>query len=429
MSFTMIQHPRTLILKRSTSMTIYTFAKIKHHHGSKNSQFGTCWIRHDLHGDKKIQKDLLSQYVEQGWVKGRITKYTKISICTICNKYFPKKCQNKTCSPECAKIRRSILGKRNVNRRSQDMIMTGDIRPTYLYIKEHSITGLKYFGKTTTKDPYKYKGSGVDWGLHLKQNGKEHVITTHLLGPFTDAADISEFALFFSEEFDIVASKDWANMKEENGLDGGRRDGFGGISGVVCGIDKNGKTLQTSTSDPRFKSGELQYTGSNNVTVTDSFGKTFVVKTNDPLYLDGSLKHILYDYEFKPGMVRCKNSDNAETITVPKSEYYNDPTLFSNRYNKLSVINTKTKERKDVSKEEYSLIDRRVWVMSNVRGYYHTPYGTFTTSRQLGVGNLLVWCKNPDKVISQQSINASKMLKQTSLGMTYRQLGYWFESL
>ena len=95
------------------------------------------------------------------------------------------------------------------------------IPPTYLYIKEHSITGLKYFGKTTTKNPLKYKGSGVDWGLHLEQNGKEHVITTHLLGPFTDAADISEFALFFSEEFDIVASKDWANMKEENGLDGG----------------------------------------------------------------------------------------------------------------------------------------------------------------------------------------------------------------
>ena len=31
------------------------------------------------------------------------------------------------------------------------------IPPTYLYIKEHSITGLKYFGKTTAKNPLKYK--------------------------------------------------------------------------------------------------------------------------------------------------------------------------------------------------------------------------------------------------------------------------------
>ena len=94
------------------------------------------------------------------------------------------------------------------------------IYPTVLYIKQHSITGLKYFGKTTTKDPYKYKGSGVDWIPHLKEYGSEHVITTIVFGPCTDSEVISEFALSFSRDNNIVESKDWANRKIENGLDG-----------------------------------------------------------------------------------------------------------------------------------------------------------------------------------------------------------------
>jgi hypothetical protein len=30
-------------------------------------------------------------------------------------------------------------------------------KPTWLYIKQHTVTGLKYFGKTT-RNPEKYKG-------------------------------------------------------------------------------------------------------------------------------------------------------------------------------------------------------------------------------------------------------------------------------
>lgn len=39
--------------------------------GSKNSQFGTCWIFHELIGNKKCKKDLLPFYIDQGWIKGR----------------------------------------------------------------------------------------------------------------------------------------------------------------------------------------------------------------------------------------------------------------------------------------------------------------------------------------------------------------------
>lgn len=39
--------------------------------GIMNSQFGTCWISHELVGSKKCSKELLPEYIEQGWIKGR----------------------------------------------------------------------------------------------------------------------------------------------------------------------------------------------------------------------------------------------------------------------------------------------------------------------------------------------------------------------
>jgi hypothetical protein len=98
--------------------------------------------------------------------------------------------------------------------------MTTYIKPTVLYIKQHSVTKLKYFGKTTSKDPFKYKGSGTDWKLHLKEYGSEHIITTIVFGPCTDSEVISKWAIEFSIKNNIVKSSKYANRKIENGLDG-----------------------------------------------------------------------------------------------------------------------------------------------------------------------------------------------------------------
>lgn len=95
------------------------------------------------------------------------------------------------------------------------------IYPTFLYIKQHDVTGLKYFGKTSKKDPYKYLGSGKHWRRHIKKHGKDHVRTIWVSEPYTDAKSVSEFALKFSKENNIVESADWANLMDENGLDGG----------------------------------------------------------------------------------------------------------------------------------------------------------------------------------------------------------------
>lgn len=89
-------------------------------------------------------------------------------------------------------------------------------KPTYLYIKQHSVTGKLYFGKTF-RDPEKYKGSGTHWLRHIKKHGKEHVVTLWYC-LFYDKEELTKFAIQFSEQQNIVKSDDWLNLIEENGL-------------------------------------------------------------------------------------------------------------------------------------------------------------------------------------------------------------------
>lgn len=90
---------------------------------------------------------------------------------------------------------------------------------TYLYVKRHAVTGLKYFGKTIKADPYKYPGSGLVWRRHLQTHGKEHVVTDAVYS-FDDIEKCKDFAIRFSRKNNIVESTEWANLVEENGCDG-----------------------------------------------------------------------------------------------------------------------------------------------------------------------------------------------------------------
>lgn len=91
--------------------------------------------------------------------------------------------------------------------------------PTKLYIKRHSKTGMLYFGKTTQSDISLYKGSGKRWLNHINVHGPEFVETVWV-EEFTNKEELVSFALAFSELFDIVSDPGWANLMEENGLDG-----------------------------------------------------------------------------------------------------------------------------------------------------------------------------------------------------------------
>lgn len=50
-----------------------TFKEIGHQQGEKNSQYGTCWITKEGE-NKKIKKEELEIFEQQGWKKGRVIK-------------------------------------------------------------------------------------------------------------------------------------------------------------------------------------------------------------------------------------------------------------------------------------------------------------------------------------------------------------------
>jgi len=88
---------------------------------------------------------------------------------------------------------------------------------TYLYLKTHNKTGLKYLGKTVT-DPYTYLGSGKRWRRHLAKHGND--ITTKVLLETEDTQELSSVGLYYSTLWNIVEDDGFANMRPETG-DGG----------------------------------------------------------------------------------------------------------------------------------------------------------------------------------------------------------------
>jgi hypothetical protein len=94
----------------------------------------------------------------------------------------------------------------------------------YLYVKTHNKTGLKYLGKTVSKNPHKYRGSGIYWSSHIKKHGYD--VTTEILKECQSESELNYWGKYYSELWDIVKAKDengrkiWANLKPESG-DGG----------------------------------------------------------------------------------------------------------------------------------------------------------------------------------------------------------------
>lgn len=79
------------------------------------------------------------------------------------------------------------------------------MKPTWLYIKQHNITKLKYFGKTIC-NPMFYFGSGLRWKRHLKKHGTD--ISTIWCKLFFTLEEINSYAIDFSITNNIVESKE-----------------------------------------------------------------------------------------------------------------------------------------------------------------------------------------------------------------------------
>jgi hypothetical protein len=92
-------------------------------------------------------------------------------------------------------------------------------KPIYLYIKISPL-GLNYLGKTT-KNPYKYKGSGIVWTRHLStHNISSNDIETRVIYSTSDKKQFSEYALKVSNKLNVVNSENWANLTNEEGQGG-----------------------------------------------------------------------------------------------------------------------------------------------------------------------------------------------------------------
>ena len=61
------------------------FDSINHQQGSRNSQFGTCWV-HNEDKSIKIKKDELQSYIDNGWESGRKMSHSNWTKPVNCNK-------------------------------------------------------------------------------------------------------------------------------------------------------------------------------------------------------------------------------------------------------------------------------------------------------------------------------------------------------
>lgn len=120
----------------------------------------------------------------------------------------------------------------------------------YLYIKTHNKTGLKYLGFTTQQDYHKYTGSGTGWLNHLKKHGFDY--STEILYEGIDKNELQRLGEYYSDLYDVVRQKSWANLKPERGEGGSFIATPESIKKVLETKKKNG-TLNTNTPENRIK--------------------------------------------------------------------------------------------------------------------------------------------------------------------------------
>lgn len=110
----------------------------------------------------------------------------------------------------------------------------------YLYVKTHSVTGLKYLGHTT-RNPFKYKGSGLYWSRHLNKHGSDH--TTEILLKTTCKKELVKCGLHYSLLWNVEHNPSWANIISESG------------PGVVQNLSTISKSISTKKTNGTISNG------------------------------------------------------------------------------------------------------------------------------------------------------------------------------
>ena len=108
----------------------------------------------------------------------------------------------------------------------------------YLMVKTHQKTGLKYLCKTT-KNPFKYHGSGIDWRKHLKKYGFDY--DTEIVMECASQSELYYWGSYYSKLWNVVSGQDdygnkiWANRIPETGGGGGNNESNKKISDALRG--------------------------------------------------------------------------------------------------------------------------------------------------------------------------------------------------
>jgi hypothetical protein len=213
----------------------------------------------------------------------------------------------------------------------------------YLYVKTHNKTGMKYFGKTTREDPYSYNGSGKYWLKHLKKHGAD--ISTEIIASFEDEKECSKFALEYSIINDIANSEMWANLREENGLDGAP-------IGHITSDETKQKISQTLTGKPSVKT-------------------KYIIKENPDLRSERMSEINKGRFWINNGVIskKVKAIEDGWVLGRLKSEYLGDKTIGSKN---LSGNNTRGKVIYNDGKNHKYFIEGQQpdgWKRGKIPGY------------------------------------------------------------
>jgi hypothetical protein len=108
----------------------------------------------------------------------------------------------------------------------------------YLMIKKVKQNGFSYLCKCTDKkDHISYKGSGVFWKKVLNQH-PEYIIDTEVLGYYKSKEELRDAGSYYSQLYNIVESKQWANCIPEIGDGGSTTNGKFGIHNPITFEEK-----------------------------------------------------------------------------------------------------------------------------------------------------------------------------------------------
>lgn len=204
----------------------------------------------------------------------------------------------------------------------------------FILLKQHIKTGLKYlcFHHGTKDNCFKYTGSGTYWKKHITKHGTD-LISTIILFESTKKDEIHEQGLKYSDLWDVVNSKDFANLVREDGSGGHEamqtpevRERAANTlrTRLNTGHRTNKELLRREIRINRMKKHEFTEAEikAQKETSIRQTGKTMQERLNDPNYIDPrkgkSAKEIFGDQYKGPW-------NKGKTVEELKGQDYIDP--------------------------------------------------------------------------------------------------------